>query len=95
MTIGTKYWKARYYRYTDSTFTTRYPTSARWQHLGILGPILYCEVGDTLQIVLLNSAMYSYSIHVHGLFYSKADEGETRFYSALRFKKKKKKTTLT
>eukprot|EP01102_Stenamoeba_stenopodia_P019692 TRINITY_DN7492_c1_g1_i1.p1 TRINITY_DN7492_c1_g1~~TRINITY_DN7492_c1_g1_i1.p1 ORF type:complete len:374 (+),score=55.84 TRINITY_DN7492_c1_g1_i1:72-1193(+) len=74
-TIGSKYWKARYYRYTDDTFSTKWPSSPRWQHLGILGPVIYCEVGDTVQIVLKNRAKYSYSIHVHGLYYEKDSEG--------------------
>lgn len=62
--IGKKYKKARFMAYTDETFTTRKAT----QHeSGILGPLLYGEVGDTLLIIFKNGASRPYNIVPHGI----------------------------
>ncbi len=45
------------------------------QHLGLLGPILRAEVGDTLVIHFKNEASFPTSLHPHGVFYTKANEG--------------------
>lgn len=45
------------------------------QHLGILGPILRAEVGDTLVIHFQNEASFPTSLHPHGVFYTKGNEG--------------------
>lgn len=45
------------------------------QWLGMLGPILRAEVGDTLRVVFKNMASHNYSIHPHGLRYTKPNEG--------------------
>ncbi|XP_070555895.1 hephaestin-like protein isoform X2 [Ptychodera flava] len=70
--IGAKYKKAHYYEYTDSTYTVRMPRPA-W--LGMLGPILKGETGDVMSIYFFNNCSRGYSVHVHGLFYSKSNEG--------------------
>ena len=44
-------------------------------HLGILGPVLPAEVGDTIKVVFKNNASRPYSIHPHGVFYAKDSEG--------------------
>jgi FtsP/CotA-like multicopper oxidase with cupredoxin domain len=44
-------------------------------YLGILGPILRAEVGDTIQILFRNNGTHPYSMHPHGVFYEKASEG--------------------
>lgn len=44
--------------------------------LGYLGPLLMAEQGDTVIIHLRNIASRPYSIHPHGLNYSKDNEGE-------------------
>ncbi|XP_020831238.1 coagulation factor VIII isoform X3 [Phascolarctos cinereus] len=62
--IGRKYKKARYIAYTDETFKT--PQSSQ-QESGILGPLLYGEVGDTLLIIFKNLASRPYNIYPHGL----------------------------
>jgi FtsP/CotA-like multicopper oxidase with cupredoxin domain len=73
--IGSKYKKAIYVEYTDVTFTHRKPRPPAWQYLGILGPVIRAEVGDKIRIVFRNKASRPYSIHPHGVFYTKANEG--------------------
>jgi FtsP/CotA-like multicopper oxidase with cupredoxin domain len=73
--IGKVYLKAQYREYTDGTFTTLKPISDKWKHLGILGPVIHAEVGDTIKVVFKNNARFPYSIHPHGVFYQKDSEG--------------------
>ncbi|MDE1769642.1 MAG: multicopper oxidase domain-containing protein [Thaumarchaeota archaeon] len=73
--IGKVYLKAQYREYTDDTFTTLKPISDKWKHLGILGPVIHAEVGDTIKVIFKNNARYPYSIHPHGVFYQKDSEG--------------------
>ncbi|KAL0994973.1 hypothetical protein UPYG_G00130140 [Umbra pygmaea] len=73
--IGGRYMKVVYRGYTDDTFTTRQPDTPETQHLGILGPVLRAEVGDTLQVVFLNKANRNYSIQPHGLHFDKRFQG--------------------
>ncbi|XP_064227600.1 coagulation factor VIII isoform X2 [Aotus nancymaae] len=62
--IGRKYKKVRFVAYTDETFKTREPIQ---YESGILGPLLYGEVGDTLLIIFKNQASRSYNIYPHGI----------------------------
>lgn len=73
--IGRKYLKAVYREYTDATFTKLKPRPSDQQYLGILGPIIHAEVGDTIKIVFRNNGSHPYSIHPHGVFYEKDSEG--------------------
>ena len=73
--IGRQYMKALFIEYTDATFTTPKPVPPEWQHKGALGPILRAVVGDTIEVVFKNNGSLPYSIHPHGVFYSKANEG--------------------
>ena len=73
--IGKVYRKAVYREYTDATFTKLKPRATGWEHLGILGPVLRAEVGDTIRVVFKNNATRPYSMHPHGVFYDKASEG--------------------
>jgi FtsP/CotA-like multicopper oxidase with cupredoxin domain len=73
--IGHVYKKAIYREYTDATFTKLKPRPADEQYLGILGPILRAEVGDTIKVVFKNNGTHPYSMHPHGVFYEKASEG--------------------
>ncbi len=58
--IGRVYKKAVYREYTDATFTTIKPRAAQDAYLGIVGPILYAEVGDTIKVVFKNNATHPY-----------------------------------
>lgn len=73
--IGKTYCKAVYREYTDSTFKTLKPRTPEWQHLGLLGPVLHAEVGDTIQVFFKNNGTQAYSLHPHGVFYEKGSEG--------------------
>lgn len=73
--IGSTYRKAIFREYTDDTFTTLKPRPAEWEHLGMLGPVLRGEVGDTIKIDFKNNATRPYSMHPHGVFYEKESEG--------------------
>src|SRR5712691_4084109 len=69
------YRKAIFREYSDESFKNLKPRSEEWQHLGIIGPLIRAEVGDTIRIVFKNNATHSYSLHPHGLFYAKDSEG--------------------
>lgn len=73
--LGTKYQKAIYREYTDDTFHTLKPRTADQQYLGLMGPILHAEVGDTIKVVFKNNATHAYSMHPHGVAYDKDSEG--------------------
>ncbi len=73
--IGKVYRKAVYREYTDDTFRHLKPRSSEDAYLGILGPSLRAEVGDTIRVVFKNNASRPYSMHPHGVFYDKASEG--------------------
>jgi len=72
---ATSYRKVRFREYTDDTFQTLKPRPPAWEHLGILGPLLRAEVGDTIKVVFKNNASRAYSVHPHGVFYAKDSEG--------------------
>ena len=48
--VGRHYLKMGFREYTDHTFTTRKPRAAEDEHLGVLGPTIRAEVGDTIQV---------------------------------------------
>ncbi|KAG8580850.1 hypothetical protein GDO81_007442 [Engystomops pustulosus] len=73
--IGGSYKKAVYVEYTDATFTKKKQRSEEEKHLGLLGPIIWAEVGDTVKITFKNNASYPYSIQAHGVSYKKLMEG--------------------
>ena len=70
--IATVYKKVLYREYTDGTFTHEKPHPA---HLGVLGPVIKGEVGDVIKIHFMNKANRNFSVHSHGVFYVKGDEG--------------------
>jgi manganese oxidase len=74
--IGHKYYKARFIEYTDDSFTKILPRRPEWEHLGILGPVIRANVGDTIKVVFRNKTQdMTTSIHPHGVFYKKDSEG--------------------
>lgn len=74
--IGATYRKVLFRAYTDSTFTERVERPPEWEHLGMLGPVLRAEVGDTIRVVFRNRADRRYSMHPHGVSYEKDSEGK-------------------
>lgn len=73
--LGSTYFKAKYVEYIDGNFTEPKSISAKWVHLGILGPVIRGEVGDTIKVVFKNNLNFPVSIHPHGVFYLKDSEG--------------------
>jgi manganese oxidase len=73
--IGRVYKKAIYREYTDGTFTTLRPRPPEEQYLGLVGPILHAEVGDTIKVVFKNNASHPFGMHAHGVLYQKDSEG--------------------
>jgi FtsP/CotA-like multicopper oxidase with cupredoxin domain len=69
------YLKAIYREYTDATFQTLKPRPPQWEHLGILGPLIRAEVGDTIKVVFKNNTDLICTMHTHGLLYDAASEG--------------------
>lgn len=74
-TVGNIVLKAQYREYTDSTFKILKPRSPAWEHLGLLGPLLRAEVGDTIRVVFRNNTQFPVSMHPHGVTYTKDSEG--------------------
>jgi FtsP/CotA-like multicopper oxidase with cupredoxin domain len=63
-TIGNRYIKARYRRYTSKAFDEVAPDDPSQ---GILGPTIYARVGDTIKIHFRNNLPYPTNIYLHGL----------------------------
>ena len=73
--IGSIHTKCLYHGYTDASFTHAIPRPADEQYLGILGPVIRAQVGDTITVTFRNNCAFPASIHPHGVFYQKKDEG--------------------
>jgi FtsP/CotA-like multicopper oxidase with cupredoxin domain len=73
--IGRIFKKAVYREYTDASFTKLKPRGPEWEHLGILGPVLRGEAGDTLKILFKNNAHFPFSMHPHGVRYDQLSDG--------------------
>ncbi|HTX13685.1 MAG TPA: multicopper oxidase domain-containing protein [Candidatus Baltobacteraceae bacterium] len=73
------YRKAIYREYTDATFAALKPRPPELAYLGILGPLIRAEVGDTVKVVFKNNTRLILSMHPHGLAYDSDSEGA--FYS--------------
>uniref|UniRef100_A0A452HJC0 ferroxidase n=1 Tax=Gopherus agassizii TaxID=38772 RepID=A0A452HJC0_9SAUR len=70
--IFTRYKKAVFVEYTDSSFTQTKPKPA-W--MGLLGPTIRAEVYDTVVVTFKNLASRPFSLHAVGVTYWKASEG--------------------
>jgi FtsP/CotA-like multicopper oxidase with cupredoxin domain len=73
--IGKVYRKATFREYTDETFTTEKKRAKEWEHLGLMGPLIRAEVGDTIVVQFRNDTSKPYSIHPHGVSYERDSEG--------------------
>ncbi|XP_059711943.1 ceruloplasmin isoform X5 [Haemorhous mexicanus] len=70
--IGNTYKKAIYVQYTNHLYDVIVDKPS-W--LGFLGPIIKGEVGDSITIHLKNFASRNYTLHPHGVRYTKENEG--------------------
>src|SRR5919197_2673610 len=73
--IGSRYLKSTYREYTDASFAHLKPRRAADAYLGMLGPVIHAEVGDTIKVVFRNNTRFPASVHPHGVFYEKDSEG--------------------
>ncbi len=73
--IGSIYYKSLYREYTDASFRHLKPRPRSEAYLGLLGPVIRAEVGDTIKVVFRNNTPYPASVHPHGVFYGKDAEG--------------------
>ncbi|ORZ36328.1 Cupredoxin [Catenaria anguillulae PL171] len=73
--IGRKYQKVVYRQYMDESFKKIRERPADEEHLGLLGPVLRAEVNQVIRIVFKNKAKSDYSMHPHGVWYDKDNEG--------------------
>src|SRR5581483_2781892 len=73
--IGSRYIKCIYRGYTDGTFRTLQQRPADERYLGLLGPVIRAEVGDTIRVVFRNTCSIPTSVHPHGVLYDKDSEG--------------------
>lgn len=61
--------------YTNGAFNRRKRKTTQEEHLGILGPIIRAEVGETIIIVFQNLASRNYSLQANGVSVEKGEEG--------------------
>lgn len=73
--IGCTYHKAVFREYTDDTFRTQKTRPPELEHMGLLGPVIRAEVGDTIKVVFHNNASFAFSLHPHGVAYTRDSEG--------------------
>jgi FtsP/CotA-like multicopper oxidase with cupredoxin domain len=73
--IGSRYEKCLYRGYTDASFDRPEVRRPADRYLGILGPVIRAEVGDTIKVVFRNRCPFPTSVHPHGVFYAKDSEG--------------------
>ena len=66
------YTKYQYIGYTDGNYSS---PIAQPEWAGILGPSIRAVVGDTIKVHFFNKTDRPLSIHPHGVFYKKEDEG--------------------
>ncbi|KAM4608866.1 coagulation factor V [Polymixia lowei] len=71
----TTFTKVVFRGYLDSTFTTPDIRGEMEEHLGILGPVIKAEVGQSIMVVFRNKANRPYSLHPNGVSYTKQAEG--------------------
>ena len=74
--IGSKYRKCLYRAYSDAKFgQLKSRVRSSESYLGLLGPVIRAEVGDTIHIVYRNNCSFGTSMHPHGVLYAKSSEG--------------------
>lgn len=69
------YPKAVFREYTNATYRELKARPPEWEHLGLLGPLIRAEVGDTVEVFFKNNTKLTATMHPHGLAYAKDSEG--------------------
>lgn len=73
--IGGSYKKMAYREYTDGSFTNRKQRGPDEEHLGILGPVIWAEVGDIIKVTFHNKGQHPLSIQPMGVSFTAENEG--------------------
>uniref|UniRef100_UPI0037E7EB91 coagulation factor V n=1 Tax=Semicossyphus pulcher TaxID=241346 RepID=UPI0037E7EB91 len=71
----TKFTKVVFRGYMDSSFRIPEIRGEMDEHLGILGPVIQAEVGQSIMVVFKNNAKRPFSLHPNGVTYTKQTEG--------------------
>ncbi|CAG5865387.1 unnamed protein product [Menidia menidia] len=71
----TKFTKVVFRGYMDASFNTPDVRGEMDEHLGILGPVIKAEIGQSIMVVFRNNANRPFSIHPNGVTYTKQFEG--------------------
>ncbi|XP_061082766.1 coagulation factor V [Conger conger] len=71
----TQFRKVVFRSYLDISFNVAENRGEVDEHLGLLGPVIKAEVDQTIMVVFRNLATRPYSLHAHGVSYSKQMEG--------------------
>ncbi|XP_077584126.1 coagulation factor V [Stigmatopora nigra] len=72
---NTKFKKVVFRGYTDGLFRTPEIRGEKEEHLGILGPIIRAEYGQSIMVIFKNKANRPFSLHPNGVTYTKWTEG--------------------
>ncbi|XP_019723281.1 coagulation factor V isoform X2 [Hippocampus comes] len=72
---NTKFKKVVFRGYTDGLFKTPEIRGEKEEHLGILGPVIKAEYGQSIMVVFKNKANRPFSLHPNGVSYTKWTEG--------------------
>jgi FtsP/CotA-like multicopper oxidase with cupredoxin domain len=73
--LGTSFEKCVYQQFEDASFTTLEPRPASQAYLGLLGPVIYAAVGDTVDIWFHNSCPWPESIAPEGVQVAPSSDG--------------------
>uniref|UniRef100_G5EA73 Ceruloplasmin n=1 Tax=Sarcophilus harrisii TaxID=9305 RepID=G5EA73_SARHA len=73
--IGGIYKKLVFREYTSDAFTQRKDRLPEEKHLGILGPVIKTEVGETIKVTFFNKSPFPLSIQPTGVRFDKHNEG--------------------
>jgi manganese oxidase len=73
--LGSTFLKCVYQQFPNGTFTTPEPRPSDERYLGILGPLIYAEVEDTVHVDFRNNCQFPESIHPQGLTYPSNSSG--------------------
>ncbi|XP_061679795.1 coagulation factor V isoform X2 [Syngnathoides biaculeatus] len=72
---NTKFKKVVFRGYTDGLFRTPEIRGEKEEHLGVLGPVIKAEHGQSIMVVFKNKAKRPFSLHPNGVTYTKWTEG--------------------
>ncbi|XP_052266278.1 ferroxidase HEPHL1-like isoform X1 [Dreissena polymorpha] len=65
--IGGTYRKSQFVEYMTINYAARVKRTPEEEHLGILGPVIRAEVGDTITVILYNTCPHNVSIFLQGV----------------------------